>query len=219
MTTFAVLPVKRLPQAKQRLGEALPAGTRRALAEAMLTDVLIALRRTKSLDATLVVTGDETVSALAGGYDVSGVVSDRDDAGHNEAAMLGLRAARERGADRVLLLPGDVPSLAPAELDELLAAPVVSPEVVIVPDRHGSGTNGLVLSGPDVITPAFGPGSRARHADLAAAAGAHCRIADMPSLAFDVDTGDDLDALLARLGTIHGGAANTRGLLVRLGRG
>lgn len=219
MTTFAVLPVKRLPQAKQRLGEALPAGTRRALAEAMLTDVLIALRRAKSIDAVLVVTGDETVSALAGGYDVLDVITDRTDQGHNEAAMLGLRAARERGADRVLLVPGDVPALAPAELDELLARPLAPPEVVIIPDRHGAGTNGLLLSGPDVITPSFGPGSRARHADLAADAGARCHVADVPSLALDVDTGDDLDALLGRFSSVHGGGANTRGLLVRIGRG
>ncbi|MEI2700833.1 MAG: 2-phospho-L-lactate guanylyltransferase [Baekduia sp.] len=219
MTTFAVLPVKRLPQAKQRLGEALPAGTRRALAEAMLTDVLIALRRTKSLDAVLVVTGDETVSALAGGYDVADVVTDREDKGHNEAAMLGVRAARERGAERVLLLPGDVPALSPSELDELLSRPRSAPAVVIVPDRHGTGTNGLLLSGPEVITPAFGPGSRARHVDLAAAAAASCEVAEVPSLALDVDTGDDLEALLERLGTVHGGAANTRGLLVRIGRG
>ena len=218
MTTFAVLPVKRLPQAKQRLGDALPMGTRRALAKAMVTDVLIALRRTPNLDGVLVVTGDETAVALASGYDALDVVADRDDAGHDAAARLGLRAARERGADRALLVPGDVPALDPAELGAVLARPVDGAEVVLMPDRHGSGTNGLLLTGPDIIAPAFGPGSRTRHADAAAAAGARCVVCDLPSMALDVDTGEDLAALAERLDTVHGGAANTRGLLARLGQ-
>jgi 2-phospho-L-lactate guanylyltransferase len=218
MTTFAILPIKRLSSAKQRLAEALPMGTRRALAEAMVTDVLISLRRTKGIDSVLVVTGDETAVALASGYDALDVVHDRDDAGHNQAAALGMRAARERGAERCLLVPGDTPALDPAELDLLLARPVASPEVVIVPDRHGLGTNGLLLTGPEVIEPTFGPGSRVRHADAAAAAGARCEVLELPSLALDVDDGDDLEALVHRLDTVHGGAANTRGMLVRLRR-
>lgn len=218
MTTFAVLPVKRFGAAKQRLTDALPLGTRRALAEAMVTDVLVALRRSKRIDGVLVVSGDETAAALASGYDALDTISDKSDAGHNEAAALGARAARERGADRLLLVPGDVPALDPAELDLLLDRPDRGPEVVIVPDRHGSGTNGLLLTGPDVIAPSFGPGSRARHADLAANAGARCEVVELPSLALDVDSGDDLELLAERLAELHGGAAHTRGLLARLER-
>lgn len=218
MTTFAVLPIKRLQSAKQRLADALPTGTRKALAEAMVTDVLIALRRAKRLDAVLVVSGDEGAIALASGYDALDAITDRSDNGHNAAVQLGMRAARERGADRVLLVPGDVPALDPVAIDKLLERPERAPEVVIIPDRHGSGTNGLLLTGPEVITPAFGPGSRLRHADLAAAAGARCDVVEIPSLALDVDTSEDLDALITHLDSVHGGAANTRGLLVRLGR-
>jgi len=216
MSTFAVLPVKRLRSAKQRLADALPTGTRRALAEAMVTDVLIALRRASRLDAVLVVSGDEQVTALASGYDALDVITDRSDSGHDAAAQLGMRAARERGADRVLLVPGDVPALDPTEIDALLARPERAPEVVIIPDRHTSGTNGLLLTGPEVIAPAFGPGSRVRHADLSAAAGARCEVCELPSLALDVDSGEDLEALIERLDAVHGGAANTRGMLVRL---
>ena len=45
------------------------------------------------------------------------------------------------------------------------------------------------------MDPSFGPGSFARHAALARAAGASLRIANVPSLAFDVDTREDLAAL------------------------
>jgi 2-phospho-L-lactate guanylyltransferase len=219
MTTIAVLPVKRLGAAKQRLtAGALPEGTRRALVEAMVTDVLVALRRAKGVDEVLVVTGEPVAEALAAGYDASGIVTDPDDAGHSAAALRGIRAALERGAQRVLLVPGDCPALNPKELDALLDRHAPAPAVVVVPDRHGTGTNALVLTPPDVIEPAFGPGSRARHEELARAAGASCEVADVRSLALDIDTPDDIEVLQEVLAAATGGAAHTRGLLARLGR-
>src|SRR5918992_1319244 len=73
--------------------------------------------------------------------------------------------------ERALLVPGDCPALDPDELDALLRG-FGGADVVIVPDRHGSGTNALLLTPPTVIAPAFGPGSFARHAARAAGAGA-----------------------------------------------
>ena len=61
----AVLPIKRFGAAKQRLDKTSHAGTRRALAEAMVTDVLIALRRAERVDEVLVVTGETVADALA----------------------------------------------------------------------------------------------------------------------------------------------------------
>ena len=168
--TIAVLPIKRFGSAKQRLDNGLSDGTRRALAEAMVTDVLIALRRAKCVDEVLVVSGETMAVALAAGYDAAAVIDDPDDIGHSAAARRGVQAAMERGATRVLLVPGDCPALDPAELDELLedAEGVATPDVIVVPDRHGDGTNALLLTPPDAIQPAFGPGSRERHERLAA---------------------------------------------------
>jgi 2-phospho-L-lactate/phosphoenolpyruvate guanylyltransferase len=216
MKTVAVLPVKRFGAAKQRLNDDLSEGTRRALAEAMVTDVLIALRRAKRVDEVLVVSGETAAVALAAGYDAAAVVDDPDDAGHSAAARRGVAAAQDRGATRVVLVPGDCPALDPAELDRLLAE--AETDVVVVPDRHGDGTNALVLSPPDVIEPAFGPGSRERHERLAAEAGASCAAVPVLTLGLDVDTFDDLTALRAALEDVRGGASHTRGLLARFGR-
>jgi 2-phospho-L-lactate guanylyltransferase len=90
--------------------------------------------------------------------------------------------------------------------------------VVVVPDRHGSGTNALLLTPPNVIRPAFGPGSRERHEGLAAEAGATCASIDVLTLGLDVDTVDDLAALRTALEDVRGGASHTRGLLARFGR-
>ena len=218
MSTIAVLPVKRFDDAKQRLGEALRAGTRRALIEAMLTDVLTALRRARRVDGVVVVTREHGADALARAHDAQ-TIRDPDEPGHSPAASEGVRWALDRGARRVILVPCDCPALNPAEIDDLLLAhPHSEARVTIVPDRHGSGTNALVLCPPDAIVPSFGPGSRARHEQLARNAGAECRIAEPPSLALDIDTMEDLAVLRATLDARTGGAAHTRGLLARLGR-
>jgi 2-phospho-L-lactate guanylyltransferase len=216
MRTCAVLPVKRFDDAKQRLDRALNAGTRRALAEAMVSDVLHALRRATRIDAVVVVTGEHAAEALARAYDAESVPDD--DRGHSHAARSGVDWALEREFDRVLLVPGDCPTLDAAELDELVVEGMSPPDVVIVPDRHGSGTNALLLAPPDVIAPSFGPGSRARHEQAADAAEARWRIAHPRSLTLDVDTADDLVALRSALAARAGGAAHTRGLLTRLDR-
>jgi 2-phospho-L-lactate guanylyltransferase len=212
MTTIAVLPVKRWQEAKQRLGEGLTAGERKALAEAMLIDVLVALRRAQRVDQVLVVTGEPAAVALAEGYEAE-ALDDPADAGHSAAADLGVREAIRRNAHRVLLVPGDCPAVEPRELDALIEAAGDAPEVVVVPDRHGTGTNALLLTPPDVIAPAFGPGSCDRHAKAARGARAECRVDAVPSLSYDVDTLEDLTALRELLADATGNAAHTRGLL------
>ena len=63
---------------------------------------------------------------------------------------------------------------------------------LIVPDRHGTGTNALVLSPPDAFAPAFGPDSCARHVSRARAAGISFALERIESLAIDLDTPEDM---------------------------
>jgi 2-phospho-L-lactate guanylyltransferase len=212
--TFAILPVKRFGDAKVRLGDELSGGTRRALTEAMVTDVLMALRRTEAVHEVLLVTSEPAAEAIGRGYGAN-VIHDDADAGQSAAAQIGIARALDAGATRVLLVPGDCPALDPAELTALLERPLER-GLTIVPDRHGSGTNALLLTPPDVIEPAFGPGSRERHEAAAAAAGVPYDVEDVPTLALDVDTADDLVALRQALAQRRGGAAHTRGMLSRL---
>ena len=179
----------------------------------MVTDVLMALRRTKAVDEVLLVTAEPAAEAIGRGYGAK-VVHDNAEDGQSVAALIGVARALEDGAERVVLVPGDTPALDPAELDELLAT--VAEAIVIVPDRHGSGTNALVLAPPDIMQPAFGEDSRARHEQAAAAAGVPWTTLDVPTLALDIDTASDLAVLRETLAKRHGGAAHTRGMLSRL---
>ena len=214
MSTYAILPVKHFERAKQRLGGTLSDGSRWALAEAMVTDVLVALRRAKAVDHVLTVTSEARAESLAIGWGAD-VIADPQERSHSNAATLGIRAAVDRGATRVLLVPGDCPSLDPREVDDLL---IDGHGVVIVPDRHGTGTNALVLSPPDAIEPSFGPDSRARHEALADAAGVPHRVAEVAVLGLDVDTPGDLAELAAELEARRGEAPFTRGALRQLDR-
>jgi 2-phospho-L-lactate guanylyltransferase len=138
------------------------------------------------------------------------VVHDPEEAGQSAAALRGIAAALERGAERVLLVPGDCPALDAEEVARLLAR---EEGVVIVPDRHGQGTNALLLAPPDVIEPGFGPGSFARHAARARAAGAEVKVCELRSLGLDVDTPGDLAALRVALAARAHDAPRTRALL------
>jgi 2-phospho-L-lactate guanylyltransferase len=218
MSTIAILPVKSFGAAKQRLGSALGAGSRQALAQAMFSDVLASLRRVPGLDSVTVVTADRVAEAAALGERVQ-VLRDSEQTGQSAAAVIGIRHALARGFERVLLVPGDTPLLDPGEVAGLLRrGSDAGLGAVIVPDRHGEGTNALLLSPPDAIAPAFGPGSRERHAAAARAAGVTCAVENVPTLALDVDTGQDLELLAATLEGRRGQAPSTRGALRQLDR-
>lgn len=212
MRTLAVLPVKRFGLAKQRLSAELSAGFRQSLSEAMITDVLSALAACAAVEAILVITGEPTVAALAQAHDAV-VIADPHESGQSAAAAVGQARAVAEGYDRALLVPGDCPAIDPDELTGLLAEGRPGKTVVIVPDRHGLGTNALLLSPPDVVAPTFGPGSCRRHQGRAAAAGAVCRVVQVPSLLLDIDTPQDLEVLRESLQLRGGHAEQTRAVL------
>ncbi|HEX5927911.1 MAG TPA: 2-phospho-L-lactate guanylyltransferase [Solirubrobacterales bacterium] len=207
MKATAVLPVKRLYDAKQRLAASLGGEQRRTLAEAMVGDVLEAIGAARTIERTIVVSGDPIVQELAAAA-AAEVVPDPEDAGHSEAALAGIARAEVEGAGCVVLLPGDCPLLDPRELDRLLTG-VPERYVGIVPDRHGTGTNALVLSPPGAITPAFGEGSRDRHVAAARAAGVPFEVEEVASLGLDLDTPADAIALTRELDKGRGRASRT----------
>lgn len=218
MRATAIVPVKRFGAAKSRLAGSAAGDARPELARAMLADVLAALARCAQLERVLVVSGEPEARAAArqAGADW---IDDPDDRGHSEAALRGVASATAAGAGCVALLPGDCPLLSADELDHALGAIGGAGFAGVIPDRHGSGTNGLLLAPPDAIEPAFGPGSRERHLELARRAGVDARVLDLPSLALDLDTGDDLRELARRLRAEPERAPATAAALSRLDDG
>jgi len=203
----AILPVKRFDAAKQRLAAGVDDERRRALAAAMLEDVLEAIAGSRAIERTIVVSGDPLAQEIASAAGAE-IVPDPADEGHVEAALAGIARAQVEDSELVVLLPGDCPLLDSRELDRLLTG-VPGAFVTIVPDRHGEGTNALVLSPPDAIRPAFGEGSRTRHVAAAREAGIPYVVEELPSLALDLDTPADLVALTRELEANRGSAQRT----------
>ncbi|MBJ7348140.1 MAG: 2-phospho-L-lactate guanylyltransferase [Thermoleophilaceae bacterium] len=187
--TVAILPVKKLAVAKSRLAEGLDGSARQTLATAMVRDALAQIDLASKVDRLIVATSDPQVAEFAGDFQVS---TEDADVSHSLAAAAAIRKALELGASRVALLAGDCPLMTAEAIDQLIThCDEQQLGVAVVPDRDGRGTNALVLSPPTAIVPAFGPGSSARHLQLAAAADVSAAIVPIEAMALDIDTADD----------------------------
>jgi 2-phospho-L-lactate/phosphoenolpyruvate guanylyltransferase len=197
----ALVPVRGLEGAKARLGEVLDAEERRSLVELLLARTIAAAAGTPAVVEVVVVSPDPDVLALAGGLGARGLAQQV--GGLNEGLDAGRIRAVAAGADAVLVVPGDLPSVSAAELTRVLgetrahsaslaaAGTPADAVVALVADRAGRGTNLLVVAPPDAIPFRFGDGSRAAHAAAAAAAGA-AFLEVTGTLDLDLDTPDDL---------------------------
>jgi 2-phospho-L-lactate/phosphoenolpyruvate guanylyltransferase len=191
----AVVPVKRLDRALMRLAGALDTTARRALQEAMLTDVLAACVACDRLAFTVVVTSDVDAARIAAAAGARVVNDHTPPKGIDAAVSLGLGAAAADACDTAVVLFADLPLLTADDLVALLDAEPRGP-VTIAVSRDRTGTNALVLRPPSAMPPALGPGSLARHEKRAADLGITMRAIDLPGLTIDVDTPDDLAAFL-----------------------
>jgi 2-phospho-L-lactate/phosphoenolpyruvate guanylyltransferase len=194
--TTAIVPVKGLTVANGRLDGVLSTDERTQLAEALFLDLIVKLPRSRSIDDLMVVTADKSIARQVRWFGHKVLLQESDD-GHSEAAAAGARAAMAEGAQRVAMLPVDCPMLDTDELDAHIGR---SPRtVLIIPDRHGTGTNGLVLAPPDVFLPAFGPESCSRHVSRARATGISFALERVDSMGIDLDTAEDYTLLRDRL--------------------
>lgn len=186
-----VIPVKPLDGALRRLASILGAPERRALQAAMLSDVLTAAAA--FTDRVVVVTADRLVAALARDYGAA-IAPDRDPpAGINAAVARGLAATAGQSA---LIVMGDLPCATEADLRQVAAAAPAGRGVTLAVSGDGTGTNAMLLAPHDVIRPAFGVGSLARHLTAAEAATVECTVVTAPGLMLDVDTPADLATLV-----------------------
>ncbi|MHB8892284.1 MAG: 2-phospho-L-lactate guanylyltransferase [Candidatus Limnocylindrales bacterium] len=188
VATVVVIPVRTFEGAKSRLGDVLDAEERRDLVERLLRRTVAAALATPGVAEVVVVSPDPEVLEVAAAAGARPLV--QLSRGLNPA----LQEARAAiSADRLLVLPADLPAVTPGDVATILAAgdAAGTPGVVVAADRHGRGTNALLLVPPDVIDPAFGGDSRAAHSWLASSADA--AYVEVPGiLALDIDTPDDL---------------------------
>jgi 2-phospho-L-lactate/phosphoenolpyruvate guanylyltransferase len=186
-------PVKETQAAKQRLSALIAADLRQRLAIAMAEDVLAALAASPSLGGIAVVTLDPEATALARRYDawvLTDGARDGQSGAVNAAARL-LRVEQRRG---MLMIPGDVPLIAPEEVGGLIAAHDRIPDFIISPAHDWRGSNAVLCVPPDVIALKFGNDSLLPHLEAARRAGLEPKIMRFPGIALDIDNPSDLAA-------------------------
>jgi len=178
---------------KQRLAVDDPA--RRALADAMLADVVAAAEAV----------GDVLVVAPAGTAVPPGATLVPDPRrGQGAAVEAGLAAASAAALPApYLVVNADLPCADPRDLLALAGA-VSGDGLALVAAADGT-TNALAFADASLFAPVYGPGSAERFAALGPST-----VLDAPNLIDDVDTLDDLVRLKGRLG-VH-----TRGVLAAL---
>jgi 2-phospho-L-lactate/phosphoenolpyruvate guanylyltransferase len=196
VTAFVAVPVKDLANAKQRLIPALTSAERRALAHAMLEDVLQALGEAAP-GAIFVVTTDPEVAALSRRSGAACLIESAN-RGHTEAVAFAQQEAHARGADRFVTIPGDVPCVTADEVRTLLSVLGDERGVAFVPSVSGFGTNAAVLVPPDAMPLKFGEPSFQNHLEAARQRGLVPVAVMLPGLGLDIDAPEDLRMLLER---------------------
>lgn len=187
-----LLPVKDFRNAKQRLAPALDESARAGLARAMLTDVLKALRRARAPERIIVFTASNEVMDVVEPFGFEILIEKCVD-GHS-AAINQLVDEFSGTSSRILAIAGDLPKLSPAEVDFVLTA--ATEPVTLMPSRDWTGTNGIHFIPPARISMEYGEGSFRRHLSRIAASGLDSDVLDLPGVAFDIDTPEDLQAFL-----------------------
>jgi len=197
---WALIPVKNLGTAKQRLRDRL-GGHREEFAKAMLADVLAAVAESRAIAGTVVVTADPVVIAEAAKSGLT-VVKEHGSEGLNAAIDQGVQAMRRMGVTRVVILPSDIPLLTGAELDRLIgvfereAGKQGDNAIGISPSAEGSGTNFLVLNVRQAFAFQYGPDSYMIHSEHARLDRRGVIAMHSPTVSLDIDEPRQIGELL-----------------------
>jgi 2-phospho-L-lactate guanylyltransferase len=184
-----VVPAKRLGAAKSRLRGAVDPARHEDLALAMVRDTVEAVRACVEVVQVLLVTDEPALITATAGPGVQAVADPG--GGLNAAARFGADGWAGPGRRRAVLT-GDLPGLRADDLTAALHAAGTTGGRAFVRDAAGTGTVLLTAGVGIALDPRFGAGSALAHAR----SGAHELAGDWPGLCRDVDTADDLWAVL-----------------------
>ena len=177
-----LVPLKAFDRAKARLAGTLEPTERERLARSMAQQVLDAAAPLP----VFVVCDDAAVADWAALRSATVVRSEGLDL--NQSVQHGLSVCRDRGYARVVAAHGDLPFARQLAL----LAEADPDEVLVVPDRRGSGTNVLSVPTAAGFRVAYGEGSCRRHLEEAARCGLRASLRPSEHLGWDVDEPEDL---------------------------
>ncbi len=188
----ALVPVKDPGHGKSRLHGVLEPEERTALNEKLAARTLDVCIEVFGASATFVVSASTSIAALARARGLNAVDEARP-ADLNAALAAAGRAAIAAGADALLVVPTDLARLAAPALQAVVDALCSAGGCVLVPDRHGIGTNLMGLAPARIDLFRFGGHSLEKHRQAAREAGIAVAVHRDPRLALDLDLPEDLE--------------------------
>jgi len=194
MTYWAIVPVKPLRRGKSRLAGILTEDERADLNRALLQHTLQTLSELREVDEVLVVSRDPQVLTIARNHGARTVREDGQPE-LNTALKRATVIAQVYATRGVLVLPADLPLISREDALALVERATDPPVVVIAPDRHGKGTNALLIAPAGLIEYDFGEDSFQRHCELAKKAGARLEVVNLHSLGLDLDSPEDYEII------------------------
>lgn len=198
MSVHAVVAVRGGPLAKTRCAAVLNEEQRETLVLTMIEDMLAALARVDAIDHIYVVTPTTAIAERVRELGATPLVEPKS-YGLNAAFELARYRISDRDPDgQLMLFPGDLPLLDPAEMDELITS--FQPDELVFVATDDGGTGALLLPVQAQFKFCFGPNSAARHREAATIAGLKPIAFTAPSLAFDIDTWEDIKDLCRQRG-------------------
>ena len=191
MKPWAILPVKEMAGAKQRLAPLLSPEERIGLMQVMLRDVLTALSAAAGLAGIALVTLDPWAQALAQEHGAR-IITEGAREGHTGAVTFAAAVLQAEGVASILTLPGDIPAAKPMEIEALIAAASASPAFIIAPAHDEQGSNAILMSPPNAVKLRFGEDSYFPHLAAARVAGITPQNLRLPGIAMDIDHPADI---------------------------
>jgi 2-phospho-L-lactate/phosphoenolpyruvate guanylyltransferase len=189
---FLVIPVKPAVGAKQRLASELPGEARQLVSRALAARMVRCAAEGWDPSHVVVVSDDADTLQLCARMGLAAVGDDG--GGQSHAVRLGQRWCLERGAHSLATVAADLPLVEPSDLRHLQQVLVALPpkSLRVIPDRAGSGSNGILVNPAEADPFAFGPDSLRLHRLAAERLGLGFGLLELPHLAWDVDRPEDL---------------------------
>ncbi|MBV9791529.1 MAG: 2-phospho-L-lactate guanylyltransferase [Chloroflexi bacterium] len=193
MATAAIVPLRSLHDGKQRLSGVLSSAERGALVQQLFLRAHAAILGSGCVDLLCVVSPDADL--LAWVERAGAVPLLQSDAGLNAGLEYARHTLTERGSwSSLLVVLPDLPLIQATDIAAM--ARLSQPQsIVIASDRHGSGTNALLMQPASAIPFRFGAHSLQRHLAAARSHGLTIKRYTASSVAFDLDTAEDLNLL------------------------
>lgn len=198
--TFLVIPVKRSIGSKQRLASELPDDVRQLVSRALASRMVRCAAEGWAPPRVVVVGDDPEITELCARLGLATLVDEG--GGQSAAVRIGQAWCLEHGATTLATIAADLPRVEASDLRRLweTAAKLAPKSLALIPDRSGTGTNGMLLNPADLDPFLFGADSLRRHREMAERLGLRVSVLDLPRLAWDIDRPEDLVPPSAPLG-------------------